>query len=34
LITDSGAPPHEMMQYDRDQNTGWQKEAPPLARKR
>jgi hypothetical protein len=22
LITDSGAPPHEMMQYDRDQNAG------------
>ena len=22
LITDSGAPPHETMQYDRDQNTG------------
>src|SRR5262249_24472148 len=22
LITDSGAPPHEMMQYDRDQNVG------------
>src|SRR5262245_8765330 len=25
LITDSGAPPHEMMQYDRDQNAGCDK---------